>query len=408
MPLLLANINFTTQSLLVCQRISDEIITAYTDWLVNPNMLLNQNHVDELFSLYSRYCDTVITSEDERVNRNQRILLRCENDRLKERKRQIEDKQQTIKKVVDAVSRAAKQMLLKKLLTQCQDKIYGSYIPMFDTFASFAYGNGLTFSKLSMLTSISHPLATHLTDMATDLRFGDRQDKALCYVDDPKVAIGLLGVEKCRQIFPLLMARPVLKWSDSSTRLMAAKMWQHMMVTANGTRLLLEKEGIDNSDSGILIGVIRTLGYFLAANHFPTTFEDALVAAMLKYREADRREEYYACADVALNSDFLPQVIIDTQAELVKNLLQSYDWPANADFIKDAILEDIENIPLCERSVYGVALAQAKAFSIYDLLSYSGAFNENHRPYWFANVQLANTRFKEFQLNHPGKVVLRR
>ncbi|EPO9883852.1 hypothetical protein ACUJIK_004540, partial [Vibrio vulnificus] len=77
-----------------------------------------------------------------------------------------------------------------------------------------------------------------------------------------------------------------------------------MIVTANVTRMRLQDANFKEPDAGILIGVLRTVGQFLASNHFTHTFEDALVEMMLKYREQDMREEYYACAEVVANMSF--------------------------------------------------------------------------------------------------------
>ena len=168
----------------------------------------------------------------------------------------------------------------------------------------------------------------------------------------------------------------------------------------------LESAGVKDSDCGVLIGTLRSLGSIVLINHFTDTFEDALVKVMLNYRKTNRKDEYYACADVRPNSAFLPKVIVDMEAAVTKRLMESFNWPKSAEHIKVAILEDIENKPILERSIYGAALAQARAYAIYDSLSRSEVFAEKHKPFWFANVQLSGEALSSIRMSAPGKMTL--
>nr|MCG6314182.1 hypothetical protein [Vibrio vulnificus] len=114
----------------------------------------------------------------------------------------------------------------------------------------------------------------------------------------------------------------------------------------------------------------------------------------------------YACAEVVANMSFLPKIIFELEGQLAKRVLESMDWPANAMFIKNAVIEDIDNVPVEERSIVGAALAQGRAFSIYDGLQHSNAFVEKHKPYWFAQVQMPGTSLKDIQARMPGRLTL--
>ncbi|MCU8516780.1 HDOD domain-containing protein [Vibrio vulnificus] len=403
--MLLANRRYTQEAIETAEQVANEVNVRHAKWLVSMKYILDQSNVDNLLSLQGRYCEDVIFSEDERITRNQRILLECEQAKVVERREQVKARQNTHKRVVVDVTRHAEHMMIEKLLNTPIDKLFNG-IPNFDHLASFAYSPSLSFSKLTTLTTLSHQLSSSILDLVTNPKFCERIGKSSKSATDAKIAIGQMGIENCRLLFPVLMARPMLKWSDANTKLIAPKMWQHMIVTANVTRMRLQDANFKEPDAGILIGVLRTVGQFLASNHFTHTFEDALVEMMLKYREQDMREEYYACAEVVANMSFLPKIIFELEGQLAKRVLESMDWPANAMFIKNAVIEDIDNVPVEERSIAGAALAQGRAFSIYDGLQHSNAFVEKHKPYWFAQVQMPGTSLKDIQARMPGRLTL--
>ena len=89
------------------------------------------------------------------------------------------------------------------------------------------------------------------------------------------------------------------------------------------------------------------------------------------------------------------------EAAVTKRLMESFNWPKSAEHMKVAILEDIENKPILERSIYGAALAQARAYAIYDSLSRSEVFAEKHKPFWFANVQISGEALSSIRMSAP-------
>ncbi len=336
----------------IAAKVSKEVELRHAKWLASMNHQVEPSQVDKLLSLQGRYCDDVIFSEEDRITRNQRILL----DRL------------------------------------------SSNIPPFELFASFAYSPLLSFSKLTGLAGDSHQLSSTIIDLIENSRLRERGSAAKTS-SDVRVAISRLGIENCRKLFPVLMARPIMRWSDSNTKILTPEFWQQLVLTANVTKMRLESAGVKDSDCGVLIGTLRSLGSIVLINHFTDTFEDALIEVMLNYRKTNRKDEYYACADVRPNSAFLPKVIVDMEAAVTKRLMESFNWPKSAEHIKVAILEDIENKPILERSIYGAALAQARAHAIYDSLSRSEVFAEKHKPFWFANVQISGKALSSIRMS---------
>lgn len=402
--MLLANKNYTPEVIEISRKVSINVEKHFNKWLVSPAFKLKQTTVDTLLSLENRYCDSVIFDENDRISHNQRILLRCEQDRVSARREKVVAKQKTLRYVIDDVCNTASELMIEKLEQTLMSSLF-SELPDFNHFASVAYSSSLNFSKLHQISAESRPLSSSLIEFVSNPEFTEKYGKKSKVVLDPKVAARQIGIENCKLLFPLLMSQQLIKWSDDNIKSIVPKVWQHLVVTANSTRMRLQETSVKEPDAGILLGVLRTLPLFVICNHFSATFEDALVKTMLGYRDAsDKHDEYYACTEVIPNTQFLESMIEILDTKLLKKLLDYIDWSPNNQFIKRAILEEVHDIPVLERSVYGAALSQGRKFSIFEALENSELFNIKHRPYWFSTVQMSVATMEQMQARIPGKL----
>ena len=402
--MLLANKVYTPEVIEISRKLSINVEKHFNKWLVSPKFKLKQTTVDTLLSLENRYCDSVIFDENDRISHNQRILLRCEQDRVSARREKVVAKQKTLRYVIDDVCNTASELMIEKLEQTLMSSLF-SELPDFNHFASVAYSSSLNFSKLHQISAESRPLSSSLIEFVSNPEFTEKYGKKSKVVLDPKVAARQIGIENCKLLFPLLMSQQLIKWSDDNIKPIVPKVWQHLVVTANSTRMRLQETSVKEPDAGILLGVLRTLPLFVICNHFSATFEDALVKTMLGYRDAsDKHDEYYACTEVIPNTQFLESMIETLDTKLLKKLVGYIDWSPNNQFIKRALLEEVHDIPVLERSVYGAALSQGRKFSIFEALENSELFNIKHRPYWFSTVQMSVATMEQMQARIPGKL----
>jgi hypothetical protein len=401
---LLANKVYTPEVIEISRKLSINVEKHFNKWLVSRKFKLKQTTVDTLLSLENRYCDSVIFDENDRISHNQRILLRCEQDRVSARREKVVAKQKTLRYVIDDVCNTASELMIEKLEQTLMSSLF-SELPDFNHFASVAYSSSLNFSKLHQISAESRPLSSSLIEFVSNPEFTEKYGKKSKVVLDPKVAARQIGIENCKLLFPLLMSQQLIKWSDDNIKPIVPKVWQHLVVTANSTRMRLQETSVKEPDAGILLGVLRTLPLFVICNHFSATFEDALVKTMLGYRDAsDKHDEYYACTEVIPNTQFLESMIEILDTKLLKKIVDYIDWSPNNQFIKRALLEEVHDIPVLERSVYGAALSQGRKFSIFEALENSELFNIKHRPYWFSTVQMSIATMEQIQARIPGKL----
>ncbi|EDK27425.1 hypothetical protein VSWAT3_07876 [Vibrionales bacterium SWAT-3] len=402
--MLLANKNYTPEVIEISRKVSINVEARFTKWLISTKYKLDQSKVDTLLSLENRYCESVIFDEADRISHNQRILLRCEQDRVNAKREKVVAKQQTLRYVIDDVSDAASALMLEKLQGTLISSLF-TQLPDYNQFASVGYSPSLNFSKLHKISSESRALSSSLVEFVSNREFTEKYGKKSKIILDPKVAARQIGIENCRLLFPLLMSQQLIKWNDTNIKHIAPKVWQHLVVTSNTTRMRLQETSVKDPNVGILLGVLRVLPLFLICNHFSSTFEDALVKTMIGYRDAsDKHEEYYACAEVIPNTQFLESMIEQLELKLLKKLVEFIDWSPTNQFIKRALLEEVNDIPALERTLYGAALAQGRKFSIFEALDNSDLFNVKHRPYWFSNVQMSAMTIEQMQNRVPGKI----
>ncbi len=396
---------YDTKAESVAKKISQQTLVRHYKWLISKKYLIDQADVDTVLSLESEYCDPVIFEEKDRITENQRILLQCERQKVIERREKLEERQQILDKVVMRVALKTEKLMIEKLNKMEVEKLLWGF-PDFAYFTSFAYSAGLNFSKLGTLTTLSRSLTSSVTDLVGDVKFCERLGRQPKHTNDPKMAIGIIGIENCRRLFPILMARPLLKWADRNIKAIAPKMWQQLVVTANVTRLRLQEIGYKEPDEGVLIGTVRSLAQFSACNYFSQIFEDALVSVMQECRDNEDMESYFACSEVKPTLSVLPSVIYKLDRQLTAKIVEHIKWEPHSVHLKNAISEDLADTPILQRSLHGAALAQARAFAIYDLMDRSSAFVTKHTPYWFANVQMDGALVKKLRSCNPGKLTL--
>ncbi|WP_413284633.1 HDOD domain-containing protein [Vibrio sp. MA40-2] len=387
------------------RKVTEQTLIRHAKWLVSMKYLMEQSEIDTVFSSQGEYCDPVIFEEKERITENQRVLLQCEKLKVIQRREKIEERQLILDKVVTRVSIKTEQLMIERLSDMDVSKLLWAF-PAFDHFSSFAYSPTLNFSKLGTLTTLSPSLKSNILDLVGNGKFCELLGKVPKHVNDPQMAIGIIGIENCRRLFPVLMAKPLLRWADSNTKLIAPKLWQQLIVTANVTRMRLVAAGYKEPDEGVLLGVIRSLSQIAICNYFSQIFEDALVSVMKECRESDDMESYFACSEIKPTLSILPNVIYKMDRLLTNKIVEHIEWDPKVAHLRSALLEDASDKPILERSLHGVALGQGRSFAIYDMLEKSSVFIEKHTPYWFANVQLDAKSLRSIKNSSPGKLTL--
>ncbi|UXI00016.1 HDOD domain-containing protein [Photobacterium sp. TY1-4] len=396
---------YTKEAQAAASEISQQVQQRHARWMVSQQYLVNQDDVDHLLSRETEFCETIILYEEERVTNNQRLLLSCETDKVLERRAESVVRQERYKRLVELVQHAASKVMETRFQQTDITRLLSVH-EGFGDFASFAYSPTLNFQKLGSLAILYHSLGVNLLDLVNEPKFCRQMGKAPRKISDPKTAIGFLGIDNCRMLYPILMAKPLLKWADKNTKLMAPKMWQHSIMLANATRMRLSDVNYREPDEGIFLGIVRSIGQFTICNHFTNCFDIALERVMMELREQERREDYFACAEITHSMEFLPEVLAKWEKKLTQKIIDYIEWTPRTLHLKNALEEDINDVPIYERGLHGAALGQGRVFTIYDMMSKSKAFSHDHAPYWFANMQMDGRILKSISSRNPGKFTL--
>ncbi|WP_428772493.1 HDOD domain-containing protein [Vibrio sp.] len=396
---------YTKEATALAAKITKMTLDRHAKWLINRKYIIDQSDVDNTLSRQTEFCESVIVCEEERVSSNQRILLKCETDRVEEKLRKLQDRQKLHQTVMEAVVQRCRSRM-EQLLTEMDAQRLFNRFPDYTHFLQIAYSSSLTFSKLETLITLDNQLKNNLLELVNNPAFCQRTGKSVRNIVDPKMALSSLGIDNCQLLFPILMAKPLLKWDDPITKQIAPKLWQHLILTANVCRIRLMESQVDHPEQGIVLGVVRALGYFAIVNNFTQIFDDALKEIMQEYRNKNLRENYYACAEIAPSIDILPGAIITLEKQVTKNIVESIEWTDSNRHLEQALHDDLNSQDMSKRSEFGIALAQAQAYSVFDTMQRSNAFEEKHAQYWFANVLMPLDSIKKIRLQHPGKLML--
>jgi len=396
---------YTKEAQAAASEISHQVQRRHAKWMVSLQYLVNQDDVDHILSRETEFCDTIILYEKERITDNQRLLLNCETDKVLERRAEDIVRQKRQKKILELVQKTAHNVMESRFEKIDITRLLNIHSG-FGDFASFAYSPTLNFQKLGSLAIINNSLGANILELVNNPQFCKQMGKTPRKISDPKTAIGFIGINNCRMLYPVLMAKPILKWADDNTKLIAPKMWQHAITMANVTRMRLEDANYKEPDEGVLLGMVRGMSQFAICNHFTSCFDDALELVMTRFRENEQREDYFACADITYSMAFLPAILEKWEKRLTQRIVDYIDWGPRLLHLKNAIQEDLNDIPVYERSLHGVALGQAKVFTIYDMMKKSNAFLIDQAPYWFAYMQMDGKILKSISNRSPGKFIL--
>jgi hypothetical protein len=401
---ILSEKRYTQKAQLQAKEVTDKVNHRFNRWVVSLKHLLDQEDVDDLFSSHAEFADSVIMNEKERVTPYQRLLLDVEKNRVHEKKSELAAKQKRYKLVVDDVKEKAIEMMNDKLSNPDLKKLV-QFPEAFSYLISFAYTPTINFKKLHTIAEANLALSRSLIELANNDSFCKSLNKKPKNIGCYKTAIGFIGIDACKILFPILIIKPLLKWSDSKNSLIAPKLWQHAVITANVARMRLEDEMYKEPAEGMVLGMIRNIGKYIVHNIFSRTFEEALGFKMLYYRENSQMEEYYSCADISPKTGIIPDMMDKWGDELTLRIVNSIDWDRSS-HLKDALIDDIENKSVLDRGVHGVALSQASAFSMSYLMNKSNAFLKEHNSGLFANSMLSNEDYRSIGKRNPARINL--
>lgn len=402
---ILCDKRYTPKSYQLAKNITSKVLSRYNQWVVSFKCLLDQSEADDLLGEHGVFAETVILSETERVTQYQRLLLEVEKHKVIEKRTAVAMKQKTHNKVSARAKEVTKELFDKYLDEHSMGALK---IPEgFGEFLSFAYTPALNFKRLYEVTLMNRGLTEGLIELANNREYCismNKTPKNICCV---KTAIGFIGIDTCKELFPLLMVKSSLRWDDRNIPLIAPKLWQSVILTANVTRMRLESAGSKEAAEGMVIGAFRHLGRFAINNLFTKISEDALIQVSQEYREAGQMPEYYACAEITPKPGILVDVFEKWADRLTRDMVERSNWGRSL-HLKKAIIEDLDGVDVLDRGLHGVALGQGNTFAIHHLMSQSNSFIAAHDVGFFANMLFDPLDYQVIKKQKPGKINLRK
>jgi len=381
--------------------LTSKIVMRFHVWLVN------KNYTDVSYNQISNDIKVKDSSSTDTNYRNERFklqLLECE----KARKDHEDAKRLEYEKVKDKVTKRVNDVLesqLKSFLYEAPLTKLFDPIPDFSYFLSVAYKPTLSFKQLYPIAILNKRISDKILNIARNHPSYTKNKERSTQINDTKVAISQIGIDNCRLLFPIIMADHLSAYDDE-LKLVRKKIWKHLLICSHATCERLAEGEIDNPEQGILLGTIRQLGLLVIVNHFKLAFEDSLLQVMKEYRDHNQMLEYFSCSAIKLPFGILPKLLQKHEKHVVKRLISHIDWGIENVHLQEALREDLNDISVENRSEFGVALAQARAFSIFDSMDKNKLFPTKFSRHWFTNVRLSGPALSNIQKKSTSKLFI--
>jgi len=372
----------------------------FLNWVISKNFRI-ENSMMRSENMVKSY-DSIILSEDERVSRNQRLLLECEKPRV----RQDRAKKTIEKTVLDGIckltKKKTKEILLMRINSLGIDELLNGKSSLF-SFISFAYGEGMNFNKIMSLCEESEDLTKSIIDLVSDHSFCLQTNKKARTVKDLKTAIGIVGVDNCKMIMPAFIIKSIFNFNDKNTLKVVIKLWEESVLSANTSRIMFEDNNVRDPSVAILMGFLVSIGRFIIVDNFTKCHDEAAKITLDLFKKEKLIEEVFSVQDFPVSLHLLSEVIEKEEKELTKRVVKSLPWNSRTFSIRDALMEDLDNVPYDDRDHIGKILVKSKAISILEIMSKENAFIHIDKIFWLEANNLEQKEYDQVIKKNPWK-----
>ncbi len=254
----------------------------------------------------------------------------------------------------------------------------------------------VSLSRIMPLINAQPMLASALIEMVNQRAFLNMLGRSGSNpIKDVQTALGYIGIDLLTIVLPVLMFKIVYKRRAANDfPLYIDKLWSHAITCALSSEYLLQQQGYKRPAHGVYAGLMLNIGHLAVYVQYERSFEHVRQELLSDLRKNNFVDLYQAMLQVERAPQALVDVITQHAVELVaQGMLLSPAWKELAP-ITEAIREHAEQVPAAERSEVGKALAQAEAYSMFEMLRRAKLFSKQNLVPFFAEVDLDKEALK--------------
>lgn len=259
-----------------------------------------------------------------------------------------------------------------------------------------AYNPNSTMKKMADVLSINSELSRKLIDIVNNHNFR----KSIGRVNDDRkieniqAAIGYLGVNGFKAVLPFIIFKGVQKEFYQLFPGMNDKIWKYALSKAVCAHHILEEKGHENPMLGYISAFVSTLGVIAVYHQFYLSFEEVKFQKLEYYAEKKQFKIYDAIFVSEPDESVMSEMLIEFSATLPVKILEKLDLNIFPE-VKNAIIEDANEIPIEERSLLGKTLKQSISYSKFELLRRAKFFSKDHLEPFLSNAGLNREEMKD-------------
>ncbi|MBW3694653.1 hypothetical protein EK599_03045 [Vibrio sp. T187] len=387
---------YTAEAMCAAQDVVNINTKIYTRWLVSERYLVAPNEPSS--SHLPGYGENAILDEKDRVNAHQRILLGCEKSKVIDRVESLKKEQVQLEDIKEEIQAEIIKALIKDIRS---NQAVGSIC---DTDKLSELMELLTHPHVDSEAMVSFAIRNHSIDFGLKKYMKRYFDSRAIEGGHPssRTAIGHLGIERCRDIFPTILIRSRFDKGSELHKFVYRKLWHQVELMSNSISSRLECAEVDDKVVSSLFAILYTLPSFVIVEKYSQFYDEVYAKKLYEYRSLKDATKYNMC--LTLKPTLCPASVIYKFEKVVrKQLLSSLKFGSHLEPMKVAFLEDLKNQPIIDRSLFGMALAQGKAYTMWRVLEGYKLTKKNHKPLWFGFFQMDKTALSSINERFPTR-----
>ncbi|MBD78218.1 MAG: hypothetical protein CL840_04610 [Crocinitomicaceae bacterium] len=360
-----------------CQKVRENINTRFYAWLASTSAetIGNIEQQDELFGANTNELKDIALSASERKE-NQRLLLAVEVEGALAREQKKQAEVEIINKASRILTKRVYEHMTKALSNTQHLYVNVLRLPkhMDDLLDTLLTPNS-SYKQLASVISSNHGLGEKLIEMVANKQFCRQIGREPRKIQDVQTAVGYVGMEGLRLILPIILIKSRIRFRCEHFPLLATKLWQHALLTSNGSRYLVKEDGTENTPelNNLLAGVLRFLGPIAVYQQFSQSFEESRTQLLSELRERNNRPLYNAMLQANTNPSIMTKLMLEQADKATLALLGEFK-SERFKGVKNRLVDALTKSSPNEHDKWSMSLQQAEIFSQYELLTKSKCF----------------------------------
>lgn len=242
-----------------------------------------------------------------------------------------------------------------------------------------SYNPNSTMKKIAEILAVNSVVSNKLISTVNNTKFrrsigrvGDDRR-----IDNLQSAIGYIGINGFKALLPFLIFKDIIKDFYQVFPGMTHKIWKYALGKAVCANHILTENGHKDPMMGYIVAFVSSLGVIAIYHQFYISLEEVKLKKLEDASKNKKFDIYDAIFSSEPDEAVMSEMLIEFSATLPVQILEKLNWNIFPE-IRNAIIEESNEVPLDERSDMGKVLRQSISYSKFELLRRAKFFSKDH------------------------------